>query len=187
MKPNAKGFTLIELLTVVTVIGILIAIAAPSFATFISNYRATTAINDLLQGITITRNEALKRGRRVTLSAINGSWTNGWTVFVDVPGTSPPPVPVWSSGETLLYRHGVLPATITVAGSADNATPFNGANYVAFDGSGYLSSNTPAINGGIAIKDRTGNTTNWRTLCLSLYGRPRIISNLTTAGNCSGG
>ena len=67
MRRSSAGFTLIELLFVVTLIGIMIAIAIPSFASFIANYRATAAVNDLLEAITLTRTEALKRGRRVTL------------------------------------------------------------------------------------------------------------------------
>jgi len=177
MKPVAKGFTLIELMVVVTVIAIMVAVAVPSFAQFISNYRATTAVNDVLQGITLTRNEALKRGRAVILLPNGGDWRQGWKVFVDfnnnhlydVPATSPCP-----TCDQLIFSHGVLPGTIAVAGSDGVTLPFTGVNYVIFDGSGYVHPTGNTTLGGIVITDITGSAKSVRTLCLSGYGRPRI-------------
>ncbi len=181
---SRAGFTLIELMIVTVLIAIMLAIAVPSFTSFISNYRATAAINDLLQGIVLTRGEALKRGRRVSMAPVGGDWRNGWTVFVDTANGNPP---VYVAGQELIFQHDKLPASITISGSTA-AAPFNGTNYIAFDGSGYARQVSPlgaALSGGIVVLDTTGPNSNRRTLCLVLSGRPRIVRN--TVETCTSG
>lgn len=191
MNRPARGFTLIEILVVVSLIAILLAIAVPSFTSFISNYRATAAVNDLLQGITLARTEALKRGRRVTLlpnlgdaartPSTTGSWSNGWTVFVDLNSNQ-----TLDTTDTLIYRHADLPPSIVVTGAGSFTTPFSNANYVTFDGTGYprTFANGQLV-GGIVLTDRIATTTTKRTLCLSNFGRPRIVKDTTDA--CTSG
>jgi len=97
MKMN-KGFTLIELMVTLTVAAIILTIAIPSFRNVILNNRLVTQANELITGINLTRSEAIKRGRSVTICAANAGltdcaastdWaTNGWIVFVDVDGDS---------------------------------------------------------------------------------------------------
>ena len=182
MKRSSRGFTLIELLFTVALIGIMIAIAVPSFASFISNYRATSAVNDLLEAITLTRTEALKRGRRVTLAPIGADWRNGWTIFIDSGGATPP---AWSGTEELIFRHDALPSTISIAAAGSAASPFGGAGYVAYDGTGYARTTTSAVlSGGIVMTDQMASSTNIRTLCLALFGRPRIVKGVDS---CSSG
>ncbi len=179
MTRRVRGFTLIELLVVVAVIVILLAIAVPSFTSFISNYRATAAVNDLLQGITLARGEALKRGRRVVMlpndtshnPSVNGSWSNGWTVFIDLNSNQ-----TLESTDTLIFKHGDLPSSMTVAPAGSSSTPFGGANYVSFDGTGYPHRvDGTQLNGGIVLTDQMGSATSQRTLCLANMGRPRIV------------
>ena len=188
MKTRARGFTLIELMVVVTLIGVMIAIAVPSFAAFVSNYRATSAANDLLQAITQARTEALKQGRRVTiapnlagpayLASPSGSWSNGWTIFVDYNNDQ-----TLNGSDVLIFKHPPLPAT-TTPGLPTSASAIFGSNYVVFDGSGYPHTSPGSTSlGGITIKDRNSSV---RTLCLALLGRPRLTVG-TTAATCANG
>ena len=194
MSAKARGFTLIEILFVLSLIGIMLAIAVPSFSSFISNYRATSAVNELMQGVTLTRGEALKRGRRVmmvpnysntvTAPGPGGSWVNGWTVFVDVNGDKS-----YNSGDTLIYRHDALPTSVVITAAGASTLAFSGTNYVSFDGTGYPRTAPPVVNvlnGGIVVTDSTGSISNVRTLCLANFGRPRIVSG-APADPCTSG
>lgn len=75
------GFTLIELLIVVAVVGILSALAAPSFDTLIESQRAKSTATDLYIALTRARSEAVKRNTQMTLSPKTGGWANGWQML----------------------------------------------------------------------------------------------------------
>ncbi|MES2491530.1 MAG: GspH/FimT family pseudopilin [Pseudomonadota bacterium] len=68
-RPRAKnaGFSLIELLTVLLITGILSLIALPSFASLIHNNRIVSESNSLLSTLMLTRSEAIKSRKPVTL------------------------------------------------------------------------------------------------------------------------
>ena len=185
MSARDRGFTLIELLVVLSIISIMLAIAVPSFTAFISGYRATSDVNEVLQGVMLTRGEALKRGRRVTMlpnlgdaartPSPTGSWANGWTIFVDLNSN----LAFDAATDTLVFKHGDLPSSTAVAAAGPYTTPFAGANYVAFDGTGYPRlANGTQLNGGIQLTDSMGSSTNVRTLCLANFGRPRIVKGV---------
>lgn len=197
MNARRAGFTLIELLFVVALVAIMLVIAVPSFTSFISNYRATSAVNDFLQGVTLTRNEALKRGRRVMMMpnnsagapSVTGDWKNGWTIFVDT-NNNQTLDPAEVAAGNLIYQHGPLDASITVSDSAGGAgAPFtDGASktYVSFDGTGYPRQlGGGGLAGGIVLTDTTGSSINKRTLCLANLGRPRIVKDV--AETCAAG
>ena len=58
------GFTLIEVLIVIVMIGVLLAIAAPSFVTFTASQRVKTASFDLYAALTLELGEAAARTPR---------------------------------------------------------------------------------------------------------------------------
>lgn len=99
MRKNA-GFTLIELLVAIAILGVLIAIAAPSFKRQIQANQITSNVNTFLADTRFARSEAVRRGGGVVMcrsdspEATNAScgtgsgpggngWVSGWIVFHD--------------------------------------------------------------------------------------------------------
>lgn len=87
-KQSAKnsGFTLIELIVTVSLAGILMAVAIPSFVEAIKSNRLTTQTNEFMAALNLARSEAIKRGVQVTIQrkgSTSGAWEEGWRMFVD--------------------------------------------------------------------------------------------------------
>lgn len=60
-----NGFTLIELMVVVSILGIILAIAAPSFKLYFEKYRAKRAAETINALFVNARSEAIKRNQKV--------------------------------------------------------------------------------------------------------------------------
>lgn len=112
---RGKGFTLIELLVAVAVVAILTAVAAPSFVSLVADQRAKAAATDLFTALSVTRSEAIKQNRNVTLQPKSGDWANGWVIAdpdgganlldanaTGVPLAGGPPSVTYNSGGRLL-------------------------------------------------------------------------------------
>lgn len=176
-----RGFTLIELLVTITVLVILLAIAAPSFQSMASRNRLTSETNNLVSALAIARSEAIKRGRVVTICktsnpdaasptcAVGANWADGWIVFTD--------------GST---RGTIDPADLRlkiqqpVSANGPTITPTNGfANFVSYAGAG-----AAVISNNIREVPTQGSF----TLCLN--GVSRVVDVglsgrvSTTAGVC---
>lgn len=80
------GFTLIELLIVISIVGITLGIAAPSFQSLIASNRLTASANSLLSALQLAKSEAIKSNRLVIVSkngTADDTWANGWFVYSD--------------------------------------------------------------------------------------------------------
>lgn len=90
-RSNNRGYTLVEAMVVVALLGILGAVATPSFVSLMQRHRAAGQINSLIGDLQFARSEAIKRGLPVGLcTSSNGStclgtpnWHSGWIVFSD--------------------------------------------------------------------------------------------------------
>lgn len=91
---SPTGFTLVELIIVLTIAGILAAIAVPSYRFFVSNQRAEAISTQLMTALNRARHEAIRRNVVVQLCASNGAalpacstqanaWENGWIIRCD--------------------------------------------------------------------------------------------------------
>jgi type IV fimbrial biogenesis protein FimT len=141
-RNRETGFTLIELLTAVAVVGILAALAVPSFREFIASQRVKTASFDLQSLLIMARSEAIKRNGNVTLSGI-GSGTLAITA---------------ADGTVIQQREGFSGLTLTC-----NPSP---CSNVVYTGSGRLAATVPTIEIGAAA------TNQLRCISIDLSGRP---------------
>ena len=82
LSRQARGFTIIELMTVVVIMAVLAALAAPSFRSFMINQRVKTASFDLYSTLLFARSEAIKRpAGSLLITPTNASnWADGWSV-----------------------------------------------------------------------------------------------------------
>lgn len=124
---STAGFTLIELLVTISLIVVIMALAAPSFTTYQRNAELTSAANTLLSSLTAARAEAMKRGRNVTVAPADGThWSSGWVIFVDEDASG-----AKASDEELLSTEAAPSSAITIETDPADTT------YVMFNGSGY--------------------------------------------------
>jgi len=112
-----RGFTLIELMIGITVFGILLAVAVPSFLETVRNNRIRGENNQFIGALNLARSEALKRGSSVSVCASADSltcsgvtnWTTGYIIFDDPNGNGSADV-----ADTVLQTFGAAPPEFTL-------------------------------------------------------------------------
>ena len=127
ISTSQRGYTLIELMITITVLGILLGVAVPSFLDTVRNNRLTTQNNEFIGALNVARSEALKRSGSVSVCAstdqatCSGStnWSTGWIVFTDLNGdgvksADPDGNPTTDDGDGLLQAVGATPPEFTM-------------------------------------------------------------------------
>jgi type IV fimbrial biogenesis protein FimT len=101
-RVRAAGFTLIELLVTLSLIAVLLGLAAPSLSAVFLNNKLTGYTNSFSAAILFSRGEAVKRNAVVRMCrrerasepagtptcSTSGNWQKGWFVWVDANGDS---------------------------------------------------------------------------------------------------
>jgi len=97
-----KGFTIFQVLTVVTLIGILATVAAPSYRAIGANRAAVALRNDFVSTLRLARAEAIRTGNNTSICPINAThdgcnpindWRGGWIAFLNPTATLGTPGP----------------------------------------------------------------------------------------------
>ena len=119
----STGYTLLELMVTVTIAGILMGVAVPSFTSIISSNRLTTYANELVTALNFARSEAIKRGQDVVVRKTGTNWEDGWQVFVDIDRSTPAKQNVLDAGDIVLRIYSKLSDSFTLRGN-NNFTNF---------------------------------------------------------------
>ncbi len=174
-----RGFTLIELAISVAIIGILMALGAPSFMTWLRNVQIRNAAESLQNGLQLARTEALRRNEKVTFwpvaltdsrlmddSCARSDSGTSWVVSRDDPSShcsvtesdtvSPRAIQKHAAGDG---NRNVVVAAFDSGGAAASCVTFNGFGRVDTKCSDAAASN-PIMRFTIASSQTDANTRN---------------------------
>jgi type IV fimbrial biogenesis protein FimT len=148
-----SGFTAAEILVVVTIIGILAAVAIPSMSKMLATQAVRTAAYDLNADLIYARSEAIARGMNVSFKATTGNdFKQGWSIT--------------DASSNVLRTQAARTSAIVFLGSGNGYT---------FDRTGRLAVGSPA-SWGIRPSDTSANQEYMkRCIMLDASGRPRTI------------
>jgi type IV fimbrial biogenesis protein FimT len=165
---RAGGFTLFEMVVVMGIVGVLLAIAVPSYHYVANSNRISAEINGLLGDLQFARAEAIKEGQSVQVcvstngtscASGNTSWQNGWIVLS-------------SSYATPLRVQAAFSGTDTLAGGTVSTIAFNREGFANVTGGAVLTLHaTPAA------------TTSTRCLSVTLIGLMSVLGY--NGGTCT--
>ncbi len=100
-----RGFTLVELMVTITVLAIVVGVAAPSLAAFIQSNRVAGNANSMVSALNFARSEAVSRAESVRFCPVNESqdgcsgsddWSAGWVAIVQSGSDAGEVLRVWS-------------------------------------------------------------------------------------------
>jgi type IV fimbrial biogenesis protein FimT len=80
-RRHQAGFTIVEVMVVVSILAVLIAIAAPGMRSFIENARIRATSESVQSGLSLARAEAVRQNRPVEFVLLPASW------LVRIPGS----------------------------------------------------------------------------------------------------
>jgi len=174
----SSGFTAIELLVTIAVLGILLALAIPSFVEFAQASRGSTVSSQFVAGMARARSEAISQnacvkicqsanaanGKTATCAGSGDDWQRGWILFR---------VPSCNSAVDNPVDTDILAVNVGSQTDFELFTPGGAVRHFMFDPRGIL------VAGGLAnmtlshLPDGTSNK-HARTICVSIAGRVTV-------------
>ncbi|ELS33588.1 MULTISPECIES: type II secretion system protein [Pseudanabaena] len=138
---KSLGFTLLELLVVMVMVGILSAIAAPSWLSFVNNQRLNASQTKVFQAIKTAQSDAKARqsnNKQTTQSATQNSTTYSTRTRITFVDTSTFRLDnVRSNGGLQSLDQGIVFASVTNTPNNIPTDP-NGYKYIEFDARGFI-------------------------------------------------
>lgn len=177
-RHHQSGFTLIEMMIVLIIMGVILALSAPSIWELLQKNRMQSAVDNFYAGLIFARSEALKRNQPVVICKSGsgtacpgtGNWEQGWMLFADenADGVKDAGEPILRVGEALHSGY-----TLRVSGSAFT-------NQLTYRKDGSSSGTTGSETFVFCDADQDISTA--REILVTLTGRPK--RQLKTSGSC---
>jgi type IV fimbrial biogenesis protein FimT len=83
---SQHGFSLIELLMGLAIGAIVLLLVSPALASLKESSHRELAAQSLFEGIRNARSLAITRNQSVVIHGINGDWSQGWRIILDISG-----------------------------------------------------------------------------------------------------
>lgn len=188
-KHQISGFTLIELMITIVIASTILVLATPSYERLIRENKLTSATNEFILAIQRAKNEAITRGKTVTLcvsdtfpqtgctnGTMNIDFAIGWITFIDANADNGPDNP---SEDIIWYNQGIEDVKIADVGSS---------YYIQFSPEGYVSNNPTSSTQSITqllVCDSNSNGTG-RVIDLARPGGQATVTNLMSGTHPGG-
>ena len=116
-RSSNRGFTLIEALITISIMVVLMGLAAPSMFSILTRNQAASYKSSLTSSIALARSEAARTGWGAIIQSGGGSAGNelaqGWSVYLDVDASGSV-----NAGDTLLRTYEAPPTNVSISGPA---------------------------------------------------------------------
>lgn len=160
---QARGFSLIELMVALSVLGIVTAIAVPSFNEAKLSMSLRSNANNLVASIQLARSEAIKSNSTVRLCASDngtscqGAWQDGWIVLN-------------AANSVIQHQQAITPGYMLIEANALTTLNFSPTGIGATQASLTVCRQTPTVG------------SQERVIAVSVTGKPSVRK--TTQGTC---
>ena len=180
-----RGFTLIELMVTLTVLAIVLSLAAPSFASLLASNRMSTQTNEFIVALNLARSEAVRRGLPVTLLSIdNDNYSKGWTVFPDKNGNGAAASATDADDGLPIRENSAFGGKVTVKRQTCTGSPCTYADstdadrmYMVFSARGAISATSTAY---FKICDPSNTSVKGRLVQVGVVGKISLLSTNMT-------
>lgn len=162
-RSTVRGFTLLELTVVISVIGVLFAIAAPGWLTLLSRQQLNTAQSEVYQAMRAAQEKATQQHLTWEMGVREREGVVQWAVY---PANAVPPDPLWKSLDPNIR----LDAETTLQS-------FNSLRRVQFNYRGHVNGQL----GRLTLSSKAGGTAKRCVLVSTLLGAIRTGSEHSTA------
>ncbi|WP_277759351.1 GspH/FimT family pseudopilin [Pseudomonas sp. A34-9] len=167
-----QGFSLVELLMGLAIGAIVLLLVSPAFATLKESNHRDQAAQALLDGLRNARTMAITRNQSVVIHGINGDWSQGWRIILDISGKGP------KDSSNPLLQESVSDTGVPIVGN------WSVSRYVRFSSLGQPLMPGRAFQAGTLHVCSAREPVSQRQIVLAATGRVRLASEKAEQALC---